>query len=221
MTPLWWKHPQVERALDAYRGLSEREQKLVLITAHVVVGMLLIWVLLLPIWESAHAELKQTNEVVATNQRQQAHLERLQNSPVIDLNQPIRNELAEFQLQQSRLDNRIAALTNSLVSPEHMVAVLEQLLMQDKRLRLISLQNLPQTDVDLGEEYADVELYRHGVRVKMTATYDSLVAYLKRLDSLPWKVYWQALEYRVDKYPDGELVLEIFTISTREDLLGV
>jgi MSHA biogenesis protein MshJ len=55
----------------------------------------------------------------------------------------------------------------------------------------------------------------------MTATYDSLVAYLKRLDSLPWKVYWQALEYRVDKYPDGELVLEIFTISTREDMLGV
>lgn len=221
MTPLWWKHPQVERALDAYQGLSEREQKLVLITAHVVVGMLLIWVLLLPIWESAHAELKQTNEVVATNQRQQAHLERLQNSPVIDLNQPIRNELAEFQQQQSRLDSRIGALTNSLVSPEHMVAVLEQLLMQDKRLRLISLQNLPQTDVDLGEEYADVELYRHGVRVKMTATYDSLVAYLKRLDSLPWKVYWQALEYRVDKYPDGELVLEIFTISTREDMLGV
>lgn len=221
MTPLWWKHPQVERTLDAYRGLTEREQKLAVMTAHVIVGMLLIWIFLLPIWESAQAELKQKNELSAVNQRQQAHLERLQNSPVIDLNQPIRNELAEFQQQQSRLDSRIGALTNSLVSPEHMVTVLEQLLMQDKRLRLISLKNLPQTDVDLGEEYADVELYRHGVRVKMTATYDSLVAYLKRLDSLPWKVYWQALEYRVDEYPNGELVLEIFTISTREDMLGV
>jgi MSHA biogenesis protein MshJ len=221
MTPLWWKHPQVERALDAYRGLTEREQKLAVMTAHVIVGMLLIWIFLLPIWESAQAELKQKNELSAVNQRQQAHLERLQNSPVIDLNQPIRNELAEFQQQQSRLDSRIGALTNSLVSPEHMVTVLEQLLMQDKRLRLISLKNLPQTDVDLGEEYADVERYRHGVRVKMTATYDSLVAYLKRLDSLPWKVYWQALEYRVDEYPNGELVLEIFTISTREDMLGV
>jgi MSHA biogenesis protein MshJ len=221
MTPLWWKHPKIERALGAYRSLAEREQKLALVTAHVVVGMVLILAFLLPIWESAQAELKQTNELVASNQRQQEYLERLENSPVIDINQPIRNELAEFQQQQSRLDSRIAALTNSLVSPEHMVTVLEQLLKQDKRLRLISLQNLPQTDVDLGEEYADVELYKHGIQVKMIATYDSLVAYLKRLDSLPWKVYWQTLEYRVDEYPNGQLVLEIFTISTREDMLGV
>ena len=221
MMKLWWKHPKVERVLEGYRSLTEREQKLALMTTHMLAGVVFVLLILSPIWQAAQVELKQTNEVTTVNNRQQEHLERLQNSPIVDLNEPIRRELADIQLQQSRLDSRIGALTNSLVSPEHMVTVLEQLLIQDKRLRLISLQNLPQTDVDLGEEYADVELYRHGVRVKMTATYDSLVAYLKRLDGLPWKVYWQALEYRVGDYPNGELILEIFTISTREEMLGV
>src|SRR5690606_23336916 len=63
-------------------------------------------------------------------------------------------------------------------------------------------------------------LFRHGLRLQLKATYDGLVEYQQRLDSLPWRVYWQTLDYQVQQYPHADVLLELYTFSLNEEVLG-
>ena len=55
----------------------------------------------------------------------------------------------------------------------------------------------------------------------MKSTYENTVRYLKRLDELPWKIFWQELNYESGEYPNGNLKIKIYTLSTSREVLGV
>jgi MSHA biogenesis protein MshJ len=41
------------------------------------------------------------------------------------------------------------------------------------------------------------------------------------LERLPWRFYWQDLNYSVDHYPNAEVILRVYTLSSEEGLFGV
>ncbi|MCT7360456.1 type II secretion system protein GspM [Thalassolituus pacificus] len=217
---LWWRHPLAQKGIAAYNALRPREQILLQIILHAVVLALFSLLLLQPLWQRSMA-LQQTT-VSQQQQNQQLHnqLEQLRLQAINDPNQPLRDELARLQVQQTHMNQRITALTDALVSPAQMVPLLEQMLKQDKRLQLKSLVNLPRQPLELGEEFADVQLYSHHLRLTLDASYDGLLAYLQRLDAMPWRLFWQSLDFHIVQHPRGELTLEVYTLSMREEVLG-
>ena len=38
---------------------------------------------------------------------------------------------------------------------------------------------------------------------------------------LPWRFFWDHVEYRVEQYPQGRLKLTVFTLGLREGWVGV
>ncbi|MEK9712942.1 MAG: hypothetical protein VW258_10285 [Thalassolituus sp.] len=216
----WWQSPKVENILEKYRALSERERKLGLITAHVVVAGVYIAFIAAPLWTSALYERRQANETESNVLRLEAHLDRLRNTPVLDPNDAVRDDLEKVRTQKDVIDERIRSLTDTLVAPEYMPQVLESMLQQDRSLKLMSLENSAGESVALGQEFADVDLFQHGVSISMEADYPALMSYLTRLDSMPWKLYWRSLDYSVEEYPKGQLHLEVYTLSTREEILS-
>ncbi len=75
---------------------------------------------------------------------------------------------------------------------------------------------------DVAEAEEDkVGVFKHAVVVSLEGSYFDVVAYLKALESLEWKVYWQGIDYRVDGYPKAQVTIEVYTLSTEEGLLGV
>jgi MSHA biogenesis protein MshJ len=216
----WWQNTRVEEALEKYRALSARERKLMVITAHVVIAAVYLIFIAVPIWNSALNQRTQANEVESSVLRMQAHLERLRNTPILDPNEPVRDDIQKIVAQKDIIDDRIRGLTDTLVSAENMPKVLESMLTQDRTLKLISLENSAGESVVINDEFSDVDLFRHGVTIHMQADYPAVMAYLTRLDSMPWKLYWESLDYNVAEYPTGDLRLEVFTLSTREELLS-
>lgn len=216
----WWRHPSAEKLIRAYNKLLPREQILLQIILHSVVVALFALLLLEPVWQ--RSEILQ--QAISGQQQQirqsEGQLQQLQQQAVNDPNQPLRDELARLQVQQGDMNLRISRLTDALVSPAQMVPLLEQMLKQDKRLQLKSLVNLPRERLGLGEEFADVQLYRHGLRLTLSASYDGLLTYLQRLDAMPWRLFWQELDFTVEQHPQGELTLEVYTLSMREEVLG-
>ena len=101
-----------------------------------------------------------------------------------------------------------------------MLSVLRDLLEADPRLQLLALNNSTRERVDLGQQYEDVHLYRHGLQLTLAATYPGLLAYLERLDQSPWRLYWQLLDYKVSDYPKGQVTLKVYTLSSQEEVLG-
>lgn len=216
----WWQAPQIEQALEKYRSLSARERKLAVITGHVVVAAVLLMFVVGPIWTSALQERRQANEIESNVLRLEAHLGRLRSTPLLDPNDAVRDDLNKIREQKNTIDERIRGLTDTLVSPEYMPQVLESMLTENPRLKLLSLENKAGESLALGQAFADVDLYRHGVAIRLETDYPALLSYLQRLDDMPWKLYWTSLDYQVENYPKGELTLEVYTLSTREEILS-
>lgn len=216
----WWQHPKVAVFIQRYQALNPRERQLSLITLHLVLLALMAVVFIEPLVSRGMAQQSQANELLATNARLEQQLKQLQNSPIKDPNQELRDELELLTAERLSIENRISNLTDALVSPDKMVALLEQMLTQDSRLKITSLVTLPKEEIQLDANDPSARLYRHGLQLRIRATYDSLVDYLKRLDALQWRLYWQSLDYRVEQYPRGELLLEVYTLSSREDVVG-
>ncbi|SMF34560.1 MSHA biogenesis protein MshJ [Alteromonadaceae bacterium Bs31] len=71
------------------------------------------------------------------------------------------------------------------------------------------------------EEEQIVGVYKHAVRVSLQGEYFSVVKYLKSLEALPWRFYWEFIDYEVDAYPSAKITLEVYTLSTSKGVLGV
>ncbi len=64
-------------------------------------------------------------------------------------------------------------------------------------------------------------IYKHGVVLHLRGDYFRVLALIKSLENLSWKFYWESLDYKVIDYPDAEIELRVFTLSSEEGLLGV
>ena len=216
----WWQHPNAERVIDHYQALSQREKLLTLITIHVVLIFIFVLFFVEPFIQRGQIKQAEAEEHRVLNSKLEQQLSNLQNSPILDPNQDLRNEIDVLLEEHRQVEKRISMLTDALVSPEDMATVLQQMLTQDKALKVKNLATLPREKVALENSEQGIYLYRHSIEIRLSATYDSLLAYLKRLDALPWRLYWQLLDYEVTDYPNGDLTLQVYTLSSREDLVG-
>ena len=55
----------------------------------------------------------------------------------------------------------------------------------------------------------------------MYKLFNQVVQFLVALERLPWRFYWQDLNYSVDHYPNAEVILRVYTLSSEEGLFGV
>lgn len=232
----WWHNPKILEVVDKYDNLQPREQTIIWAGSGVLLFLLLFVALLEPVWLNLSSLREQIQSSEANNQSLLAQIERLENSQYEDPNEKLRLSLRQVMAQGKELDEEIAQVTQSLVAPKQMVSLLESVLSQNKQLKLISLTNKPaepvELDIDvsaadqqLDAETAELEpeslIYRHGFSVEMEATYPATVKYLQSLQGLPWKLFWQQLDYQTKQYPKGTLKIEIYTLSTRQEVLGV
>ncbi|ASP37185.1 hypothetical protein CHH28_00125 [Bacterioplanes sanyensis] len=217
---MWWQHPQAERAISGYLALSARERLLVQITLHTALILLLIWLWIEPSWQRLQQAEQEQQQLQAETLQLSEQLDELQHQPRQDPNAELRSAIESQQDSLQQLRQRIEQLTDALVSPQQMVAVLRELLQADSRLQLVSLSNSTQERVELGQDYQDVHLYRHGLQLTLKATYPGLVDYLEQLDQSPWRLYWQLLDYEVSDYPRGQVTLKVYTLSTEREVIG-
>jgi len=67
---------------------------------------------------------------------------------------------------------------------------------------------------------ADV-LYQHAFIIELRGDYASLRNYLTELSALPWRFYWDELDYQVDAYPQATIKIKVHTVSLAEEWIRV
>lgn len=231
----WWQKKPFIEAITAYEKFSAREQKIVLSAFVVVLSLLGYMLMIEPILLNSIQLVEEERKLVKTNTLLAEQIEKTKNrktdNPNLVLEAQLKKILEESQASQKKID----LLTQSLVAPKQMVGLLEKVLTQDKKLKLISLSNLPEVAMSIegrnltstvdalnnDAENEEALIYRHTFEIELEATYDSAVSYLKRLDSLPWQLFWQDLKYESTVYPKGRLSLRVYTLSMSQEVLGV
>lgn len=231
----WWqKKPYIE-VIQSYDKSSSREKKIILYT--LVSALLLIGYITMiePLFLSNAELFEQERKISETNNSLAKKIEDTKNKELKDPNAELRNELDRLMQKSLAHQDKINLLTQALVAPRQMVSLLESVLTEDKKLKLISLRNLPEVALSIdgtslseikakdNSEKSSVEalIYKHAFEIELEATYGSALAYLKRLDDLQWQLFWQDLRYETTVYPKGILKIRIYTLSMSQEVLGV
>jgi MSHA biogenesis protein MshJ len=141
----------------------------------------------------------------------------------------------EVEGEIAAFDKQLEQKMGGLVTPSRMAEVLERVLLDQKGLRLANLKSLapqpllPSPKVDAGavgetkpvEPAPTVGIYRHGLVLELEGDYMSTLEYARQLERLPWKLYWDVLDYEVTQYPKARVRIQVHTLSTDAKWIGV
>lgn len=134
-----------------------------------------------------------------------------------------------IQEELEGVNRAIAGEVAELVPPEAVISVLEQMLEREPGLSLVRVQSeaphrvgsATPTESDSEVLETTQGLYRHGLRIEIEGDFASTLHYLERVETSPWHLLWDRLEYRVETYPRARITLDLHTVSEQEEWIGV
>lgn len=169
-------------------------------------------------------------EIAALSAEAQALLLQVKSDP----NAVYRAELDAMKKELAQLDSTLAGTTNHLVRPGQMAAVLEAVLRGTDGLLLRSMESLgasplvPEAKVtaagpaapSAADPEAIPKVYKHGLRMTLHGNFFSVLEFMRKLEAMEWKFFWDAIEFRVMDYPDAVVEITFYTISMDSTWIG-
>jgi MSHA biogenesis protein MshJ len=204
-----------------FEALPARERKLIVAAALLAVAFLFYLLLLQP----GLAAKKRVSTQVAEARKTLATLQELKARPGEDPYAARRAERDALRKQLADVDRTMAQVQRGLVPPERTARLLEDVLRGGSGLQLVSLRTLPVRRFDAkgvpgaegagGASDAERQLYQHGFEITVQGSYADLHHYLRRIEELPWRLFWNRISLSVDPqhYPKLSVTLTVQTIS--------
>lgn len=203
-----------------FNELSQRERVLIAIALFVVVGMLL-FIPLESLWKQQQSVKKQLNQLKQENsisiQQVALYEQRLQ----LDPNKDYQQRLQMITEQMQSIDAELTDKMVDMVPADYMPTVLANLLGNIKGVSLISFASIAPKALLQVEEGSTENLYSHGIKLTLQGDYFSILAFIKAVETMPDKLYWKRLDYRVEVHPDALVELELYTLSVNKDFISV
>lgn len=216
------------------RVLRER----VLIFFTVLAVIFLFWQLLL------QSRIDQTTKALEAEQAQLTTEQQTLDSKIATLTLQMasdpaiakRKNINDLQTSVAQVETQLAGLSQGLISAELLPNVLQDVLARTTSVQLLQVRTFPASELQLGSPLPNPNtsansasdtsasgtgVYKHIVLIRVSGTYAELVKLLQDIESLQWKFYWESLNYTVKKYPNAEIDIQVFTLSSEEGLLGV
>lgn len=218
---------------DKFNGMSMRERVILLLA--VIAVLYLVWTLLFLNPLNNQVDNLQTRQQALENQVRDLQAQEQIFSQASGQN-PNASKLRQVEHLRQRLvalDEELQTLAVGLVPADMLPQVLHDVLSSTGELELLGMQTLPVERLSIsGEaqsaetgETADaapqqVDVYRHAVELKVRGSYFAVARYMKALEDLQWRFYWDTLNYQVEQYPLATATLEVYTLSAGEGPLG-
>jgi MSHA biogenesis protein MshJ len=215
---LWWQD-----LIDRVDAFSLRERVLVLIALLAVTAVIWDGLLMRPLDRQSkrlQPEVASLREEVERINRTVQELGRQESQA--DPNRAVQEQVTAARGGLDDLNQQLGGLTRGLIAPEEMVEVLEQVLTHTAPLELLSLRTLPAEPLAalVPGEVLPSQLYRHGVEVQLSGTYLELLGFLREMEKLHWRFYWQSLELEVEEHPRLRVKLTAYTLGQEEAWIG-
>lgn len=227
---------------DKFQNISSREQYLILITGLVAVIFISFSLFLDPSLAKTKKIEEQSASLITENKSIRSSISIYEEALAKDPNVALNTQISAYEKQLKQIDDKLLLLTSELIDPIQMRFALIDMLKVQKGVSLISFELLGARPL-MGEEgdladdektkkeedklasadtvEGNINLYQHGIRLKLTGKYFQLRDYLSQLEAMPWKFFWKDFRYKIKKYPLGELEIEMYSLSTNEEFIGV
>ena len=232
---------------EKFNNTTPREQYLIIASGLVAVIFVLYSLFLDEPIQNIGSYKEQTIKAQQDIESKKGSIQVLKQALSEDPNTALKRELSQYQAKLGDVDKKLLELTSDLIDPIQMRFALIKLLKLQKGVKLLSFEVLPASPVtedkvlaeneteqtieknntstvktsDVQSQPAQLRLYRHGIKIKLQGQYFELKDYLTQLESLSWKFFWQEFDYQLKAYPVSELEIEIYSLSTSQEFIGV
>jgi len=209
--------PRVRPFIERLDALSLRER--VIIFGAGVTLIYIAWQTLL--MDPLAARAKAAEQHLADARRQMAVIDQVGAASSQDpaMAAALRNHALADRL--AALDAELNSVAQGYVAPERMPELLRQLLAKQQGLKLVSLANLPVESLSQPSGSApdapvaadDRGPFLHPVEMVVEGDYGSVVAYLRALEAIPWRIHWLKVELSAGSYPTNRVHIVIGALS--------
>lgn len=207
-----------------FNAYSIRERGLVAISILVVIGYLW-WVGYAdPIMRNVEALQTKNQSIAREIDSNRAIVRGTRQAIAAGVYQEKENQLLKLSKDLAALENQLQVTTIELIDPEKMFQLMNELIYQDSRLKLLSLKRrevkpaIPPVDE---EEVDEAGIYRHVLEIEFAGKYLDILKYMQNLEALDWKLLWDEIELLSEEYPNVTVKVVISTLSTRKEWVGV
>lgn len=208
--------------LDAAFGARAPRERILLTLGFLALVVYLVdAVAVRPLEEARTRTTSQTTTRRDTIANLEQRIEAARNPSLDAANDPEQAEIRRLEEQVARIDAELRTTVERLVPPESAVEILESLLAGDERLELVRLASTPPRRLGLDADEGGRTLYQHGITIEVEGDFAAALAYLRRIESSPWQLLWDRLEYRVERFPEAHVTIELHTLSEQEEWVGV
>jgi len=226
---------------EKFSNTTPREQYLIIASGLVAIIFILYSLFLDEPFQRIGQLDQQILQTQQSNENSKRSIQVLEQALLKDPNAALKDELSQYQVRLGEIDQQLLSLTSDLIDPIQMRYALIKLLKLQKGVKLLSFEVLPASPVtktNLGNNHdlaqqdtvtasanqaqeKQLRLYRHAIKIKLQGQYFQLKDYLTQLESLSWKFFWQEFDYKLKAYPVSELEVEIYSLSTAQEFIGV
>jgi len=212
--------------MDRFDQLSLRERIIVLVAALLLIALIWDSTFMAPLDKDRKAKMQQIDALRAEISGLDQSIEALVAQGATDPKQSSHGTADTLRAEIKEIESRLAGVTSGLIAPKEMSQVLEQVLGRASRMRLETLRTLPpQGVVAPGSETAapgtSAQIYKHGVEIELSGSYLDTLYFVQALEALPWRFFWDRIEYAVDEGPRGKIKLRLYTLGLEEGWIGV
>ena len=230
---------------DRVDALTLRERAMIFAAATVTLVAVVSMLLLDPVSAKQKKLSQQIKLQQAKMKEIQANIQVLAAAQGSDPDAANKARLAQLKRQIEEMNAHLESTQQSLVPPEKMATVLEDILRRDRQLQLVSLKTLPTTGLKelatpaspapVAQAQAAANqpaakpvvnsmqnsIYRHGVEITVQGNYADLLHYLAQLEDVSWQMYWGKVNLAVGDYPMAKLSLTLYTLSLDKAWLSI
>lgn len=227
---------QWQNTSDKFLQLTSREQFLLLLTGLVAIFFIISYFFI----DDKRARVitfeKQSRVIVSSNEILDFSINEYQEALKQDLDIETVKKIAQLEDKLAKIDSQLAHLTTELISPSEMREALFKLLTLEPGVSLLSFELIgakPLLDLSAQEknkttgiplpnaEKMGLNLYKHGIKIKLSGEYFQLRNYLQQLEKLSWKFFWQDFHFKVKEYPRSEVDITIYSLGLDREFIGV
>lgn len=205
---------------EKFDALSQRERVMVAAAVIIVVGMTL-YMPLESLLLKRDALQRESKALVAENSISEQQIALYQQKLAQDPDEEYRARLTTLTQQMADIDSQLTEQMVDMVPAERMPAMLSELLVRVKGVKLQSFDSIAPTPLLAVGEENKLNLYSHGIKLVLEGDYFSTVKFIEAVEAMPNKLYWKQLDYSVAQYPKANIVLELYTLSINEDFISV
>ncbi|NQZ81757.1 MAG: hypothetical protein HRT52_12145 [Colwellia sp.] len=223
---------------DKFLKITPREQYLILLSGLVIIGFAFFNLAIESNILKSRQLDKNIAQLSADNKSKSSNISIFEQALRSDPNAAIRQQVLTYENKLTKVDTELLTLTSELIDPIQMRHALLELLKVKKGVSLLSFQlvgaesvvtstvnqdadRTKSNEADLTDNAPSLSLYRHGIKLKLKGNYFQLRDYLTQLEEMSWTFFWQKFDYKLQEYPISELEIEMYSLSTKKEFIGV